>query len=70
MEVDPADSISILLADEVAALNQVFVLPETVKVDLASCGEENAFYDPAAKTITFCTEYVDYLWAQAEAAGL
>lgn len=70
MEVDTADSISILLGDEVAALNQVFLLPEPVTVELASCGEANAFYDPGAKAITFCTEYVDYLWEQAAAAGL
>ncbi len=43
MQVDPADSISILLGDEVAALNQVFVLPAALKVELAACGEENAF---------------------------
>ena len=70
MEVDPADSLSILLGDEVAALNQVFVLPEPVTVALAPCGEANAFYDPSAKSITMCTEYVDYLWEQAVAAGL
>lgn len=68
MEVDPADSIAILMGDEVAALNQVFALPEDLGVELVSCGEENAFYDPSTKTITFCTEYVDYLWAQAEQA--
>ncbi len=70
MEVDPADSISILLGDEVAALNQVFVLPEALKVELASCGEANAYYDSSARSITFCTEYVDYLWEQAQQAGL
>jgi hypothetical protein len=70
MEVDTADSISILLGDEVAALNQVFVLPEAVTVELVSCGEENAFYDSSTRTITFCTEYVDYLWTQAEQAEL
>ncbi len=70
MEVDPADRISILLGDEVAALNQYFALPEGLTVKLESCGEENAFYHPSDKTITFCTEYVDYLWEQAEQAGL
>lgn len=66
MTVDAGDSISILLGDEVAALNQRFVLPEALKVELAPCGEVNAFYDPAIKTITFCTEYVDHLWEQAD----
>ncbi len=70
MQVDAADSISILLGDEVAALNQAFALPEPLKVEYTGCGEENAFYDPSTRTITMCTEYVDYLWAQAAAAGL
>lgn len=70
MEVDTGDSISILLGDEVAALNAAFALPEPLTVEYASCGEENAFYDGSTKTITMCTEYVDYLWDQAEAAGL
>ncbi len=70
MEVDPADSISILLGDEVAALNEAFALPQPLKVEYTACGEENAFYDSSTKTITMCTEYIDYLWAQAEAAGL
>jgi hypothetical protein len=43
----------------------MFVLPETLTVALAPCGEVNAFYDPAVRTITVCTEYVDYLWGQA-----
>lgn len=70
MEVDTGDSISILLGEEVDALNEAFALPEPLKVEYTACGEENAFYDPSTKTITMCTEYVDYLWGQAEAAGL
>ncbi len=70
MEVDPADSISILLGDEVAALNESYLLPAGLTVHLASCGEANAYYDPSDKSITMCTEYVDYLWDQAAALGL
>lgn len=68
--VDPADSISILLADEVDALNEAFVLPAPVDVGIDSCGEPNAFYDPGAQSITICTELVDFLQAQAVALGL
>jgi hypothetical protein len=68
--VDPADSISILLADEVVALNEAFLLPEPVDVFLDSCGEPNAFYDPGARSITICTELVDFLQEQAAAMGM
>lgn len=70
MEVDPADSLSILLGGEVAALNESYVLPQGLTVSLESCGEANAFYDPSSLSITMCTEYVDYLWEQAVALGL
>ena len=67
---DPADSVSILLADEVTALNKDFVLPAKIEVSLTDCGEVNAYYDSEDRSITVCTEFVDYLWDQAEAAGL
>lgn len=70
MEVDLSDSMSILLGDEVATLNEYYLLPEGLTVSLEPCGEANAFYDPSAKAITMCTEYVDYLWEQAETLGL
>lgn len=60
MDVDPADAISAILGYEVEGLT----------VALKSCGEINAFYDSSTKSITFCTEYVDYLWGQAEAMNL
>lgn len=65
IEMDPADSISILLADEVAALNEAYLLPEGLVVKLEPCGEANAYYDPSERSITMCTEYVDYFWEQA-----
>jgi len=70
MDVDPADSISIILGYEVEGLNERFALPEGLAVSLESCGEVNAFYDSSTKSITFCTEYVDYLWDQTEALNL
>ncbi|MFZ1467721.1 MAG: DUF4344 domain-containing metallopeptidase [Paracoccaceae bacterium] len=70
MEVDTADSISMILGYEVEGLNEAYVLPEGLTVSLESCGEVNAFYDSSTKSITFCTEYVDYLWGQAEAMNL
>lgn len=69
MVVDPSDSISILLANEVEALNQTFVLPEPLTIRYESCGEANAFYDPSDRSVTMCTEYVDYLWEQSESIG-
>ena len=69
-DVDTSDSISILLADEIDALNGLYVLPESIQVELASCGEANAFYYPSDRKITICTEYVDALWDQAKQAGL
>ena len=70
MKVDPADSISIILGYEVEGLNERFVLPDGLTVSLETCDEVNAFYDSSTKSITFCTEYVDYLWDQAEALNL
>lgn len=69
-EVDEADSISILLADEIDALNNLYTLPKAIKVELTDCGEANAFYSPSDRLIIMCTEYVDYLWDQAAQADL
>ncbi len=70
MDVDPADAISAILGYEVEGLNEKFILPEGLTVALKSCGEINAFYDSSTKSITFCTEYVDYPWGHAEAMNL
>lgn len=50
-----------VLADEVAALNAQFSLPEGLGVVIMACGEENAFYDPQAREIQICAEYGDFL---------
>ena len=67
---DSGTDIGALLESEVADLNEIFTLPEHVIVAYDSCGEENAFYDPASLTITICSEYVDFLERQAIASDL
>jgi hypothetical protein len=69
-KVDPSDPISVLLGDEVAALNKAFALPSPLRVTLEECGELNAFYDPDKAEITVCTEYVDSFRDQAVQLGL
>lgn len=56
-----------LLAEEVAALNEVIGLPVEVTVVVADCGEANAFYSTGDKTITMCNEYAEDLQALWEA---
>jgi len=67
---EASSDIAALLADEVRDLNASFTLPRPITVSLASCGEENAFYDPETATITICTEFVDFLERQAIANDL
>ena len=67
---DRSSDIGVLLAEEVESINQTYALPRRLSVIMTSCGEENAFYDPSTTQITICTEYVDFLKAQAKAAGL
>jgi hypothetical protein len=37
----------------------VFVLPATVTITLAQCGEANAYYQPETKTVSLCYELID-----------
>jgi hypothetical protein len=50
-----------LIAEEVAALNAELSLSAPLKVVEESCGEANAFYDPEAREVVFCTEFEDHL---------
>ncbi|MEL6451430.1 MAG: DUF4344 domain-containing metallopeptidase [Pseudomonadota bacterium] len=50
-----------VIAAEVAALNQDFVLPTTLTVTVEPCGEANAFYDLGTVEIIMCTEFEDHL---------
>lgn len=59
-----------LLAEEIAAVNQSYALPETILVRVEPCGEANAFYHPDARTITMCTEYAEDLLRLWEDSGL
>lgn len=58
-----------LLAEEVEALNQVIGLPIEVAVQVAECGEANAYYFPDEKLITLCTEYALDLQALWQASA-
>lgn len=50
-----------MLAEEIDYLNAEYELPQVVSVNVESCGESNAFYDPESVTITLCTEFVSHL---------
>lgn len=67
---ETASDIGGLLKDEVYDLNASYKLPHPVAVELATCGEENAFYSPETSTITICSEYVKFLERQAIANNL
>lgn len=58
---DAASLTAEVIAAEVAALNEDFVLPESVTVFVEPCGEANAFYDPQDRTIIMCTEFEGHL---------
>ncbi len=64
------DPIAVLLATEVEDLNARYQLPVPLTISLEPCDQVNAFYNPSDKSITICTEYVDYLAQQAQAADL
>jgi hypothetical protein len=66
---DMAD-VGTALIEELDDLNARYALPRIVDVELVACDEANAFYDPARRTITICTEFVTYLRDQAVAAEL
>ena len=50
-----------LLAEEVVSINERFGLPVPVTVEVADCGEANAYYDSEIQTITMCNEYAQNL---------
>ena len=50
-----------IIGGEVDALNAEFSLRNTLTVAIEECGEANAFYDPAALRITYCSEFTDHL---------
>lgn len=58
---DTSSALAQLIAQEVVDFNAQYSLPSSVFVELAPCGEANAFYNPANRTITLCTEYAEDL---------
>ncbi len=46
--------------DLIGSLNETFALPTDVFVNFDECGEENAYYDSEASTITVCYELVKF----------
>ncbi|QLH10081.1 hypothetical protein DSQ20_00040 [Nitrosarchaeum sp. AC2] len=44
-------------------LNEIFVLPQDIEIQLMECGEANAFYDWESKKIIICYEFVDSIYA-------
>ncbi len=58
-DTDGAQATADLISEEVQALNEEFKLPAMLKVNVESCGEANAWYDPEVREITMCTEFAD-----------
>ena len=49
-----------LLANEAAYFNDVLQLSSPVRIVVESCGEANAYYDPAEREVQFCSEFETY----------
>lgn len=60
------DVIGVLMTDEVAALNEDFVLPVPLTVRVEACGEANGFYDLDTREIIICSELDPYLRSLAD----
>lgn len=50
-----------VLKEEIASLNAELSLAQPLTVIIESCKEANAFYDPEASEIVFCTEFEQHL---------
>ncbi|MCV3272203.1 DUF4344 domain-containing metallopeptidase [Roseobacter sinensis] len=55
------DVIGVLMVDEVAALNEDFILPVALTFRVEACGEANGFYDLGTREIIICSELDPYL---------
>ena len=55
-----------VLEDFAGWLGETFRLPAPVEVVAEACGEENAFYDPAAVRITLCHEFIGAMFVLAD----
>jgi len=63
--LDQESHLTKYVTSEVAALNQMLVLPEPITVSVIPCGEVNAYYDPDPREIIICTELSDHLASNA-----
>ncbi len=54
-------AVSKILEEEVRSLNREIRLSHPVGVSVEACDEPNAYYDPEAYKIVFCTEFVGHL---------
>lgn len=50
-----------IFENEAQVLNERLSLPYDININIAECGEENAFYDPSTKQIVMCYELLDHL---------
>lgn len=50
-----------ILSAETRGMNGELTLPRQLTVRVETCGEPNAFYDPEAVSVVFCTEFVAHL---------
>lgn len=55
---DKNHALARLLADEIDTLNQIYSLPDEISVEVAECGETNAFFSAENLMITICTEFI------------
>lgn len=49
-----------IFENQAQVLNDALILPYDITLNIAECGEENAFYDPSAKQIVMCYELMDH----------
>lgn len=63
---DIAAEIAEIIGDDVAGVNENFLLPHRVDVIIEFCDEANAFYDPETREITMCIELAEEFEELAE----
>ncbi len=66
---DSAPIILNTIREELVALNKDFGLKNPLTVNVQSCGEANAYYDPETKSITMCSEFEGHLRQLYEGAN-
>lgn len=59
-----------IIEEEIAALNGEIKWPRDIVVNIAACGEANAFYDLDDQSVTMCTEMTGWLDTIGQELGL